>query len=138
MDRFDIGDVDRLDSLEKIKAYIQNYTAATSIGIFAGNDETATAVLWVLRHLSGRNEGNAFVVGCDETREMRLILRDPNTCAIATINTKLGDQALKTIQAIQEPVHHFQKPNLYPKELDIKFKKLLQNPKFEKLWENTR
>ncbi len=138
VDRFDIGDVDRLDSLEKIKAYIQNYTAATSIGIFAGNDETATTVLWALRHLSGRNAGNAFVVGCDATREMRLIVRDPNTGAIATIDTKLGDQAHKTIQAIQEPVRHFQEPKLDPDDLDIKFEKLLQDPKFEKLWEKAR
>ena len=136
VDRFDIEDVDRLDSLKHIRAYIGTYTAATSIGIFAGNDETATAVLSVL---SGHSGGDAFVIGCDSTREMRLIVDGKATPAIATIDTKLGDQARTAIQAIQEQVCHFQEPELYPKPLDIKFKELLElNPKFAKLWKKAR
>ena len=136
VDTFDIEDVDRLDSLDELKEYIQDYPAATSIGIFAGNDETAIAVLWALR---GRDAENTFVVGCDSTREMRLIVRDPDTPAIATINTKLDDQAHKTIQAIQGQVRHFQEPALRPGNLHVDFKKLLKNnDKLQLLWGKAR
>ena len=125
-----------MESLTKITHYIQNLPSATSIGIFAGNDETAIAVLWALR---GHDAKNTFVVGCDSTREMRLMVRDSETPAIATIDTKVGDQAAKTIQAIQKQVREFQEPKLYPDHLDIDFKTLLRtNPDSQLLWVKAR
>ena len=70
---------------------------------------------------------------------MRLIVTDPDTPAIATIETYIGNQAQKTIQASQGQVCHFQEPELRPGNLHVKFKKLLElNPKFAKLWEKAR
>ncbi len=135
VDRFDIGDMDRLDSLSNIRDYITGYTPATSIGIFAGNDETAIATLRALRD---RDRDTAFVVGCDSTREMRLIVAGKATPAIATIDTKIRDQAEKTVRAVRSRVVAFQEPELYPKVLDITFRTRLQDSEVRLFWEKPR
>ena len=71
-------------------------------------------------------------------REIRLIVTDPDTPAIATIDTKLGEQAIEAINALQNKVHKFMEPKLLPRELDNKFKQQLpENERLRALWNET-
>lgn len=128
---FTIGDVDRFESLPYISQIIKSCPSETSLGIFAGNDETALAVI---RSVENSEQNNVFVVGCDATREMRSLVESKNSAAIATIDTGLLSQAKKIVQIIQTGGIEFQEPKLYP--LNLRFRKLLRDQKFKEIWDS--
>ena len=98
-DPFDIGDIDRIEALPDLKRLIESYPPNTSLGIFAGNDETAAAVLELLVDLDSRA---VLVVGCDSTRGMRLAVDGNDPSALATIETHVNQQAQKIVQVVQK------------------------------------
>ena len=135
VDTLNVGDVDRIDSFPHINAYIKDQSPATPIGIFGGNDETSIAVLQALRDAEVET---AFVVGCDSTREMRLIVDNrEQPAAVATIDTRIRDQAMMTVRAIQSPIFELLEPKLHPTFLDGEFKKLLEGDVFKAFWDET-
>lgn len=136
VDTLNVGDVDRIDSFPHINAYIKDQSPATPIGIFGGNDETSIAVLQALRDAEVES---AFVVGCDSTREMRLIVDNrEQPAAVATIDTRIRDQAMMTVRAIQSPLFELLEPKLHPTFLDGEFKKLLAGDVFKAFWDETK
>lgn len=130
-----IGDVDRIDSIPDLSVDTRDYPPTTAIGVFASNDETAVAMLIALRE---RDPTTTFVVGCDYTPEMRLIVDDARTHAIATIDTNICNQARETIQAIKHRVRHVQEPKLHPRTLNNEFEKLLEDLDFKEFWEEKK
>lgn len=130
---FDFGDIDRIESLPHLKQIIESCPKETSLGIFAGNDETAFAVFHALEYCEPRL---AFVVGCDATREMRLAIDSGKTNVISTIDTDLRSQAKKILQAVKAKTIELQEPKLYPMSLQIKM--LLRDPGFRELWESSQ
>lgn len=127
-----IEDADRFTNLTHIRHLIKGTPADTPMGIFAGNDETATAVLRVIEE---EKRTQVFVVGCDATREMQFKVDGPNEAAIATIDTKPDNQASKIAQALADGTPQPEEPRLYP--LDPTFQKLRSDPKFKAFWEKT-
>lgn len=124
-----VGDVDRIASLPAVRQLIDSCGVGTPLGIFAGNDETAFAVMRALQLLQ---HTGAFVVGCDATREMRVAIDSGSTPAIATIDTNIRRQAKKVVEALSRRVVEFQEPQLYP--LSVQVKRLLRDPGFANLW----
>jgi len=126
----EMEDADRRTNLPRIKHLIKSTPAGISIGIFAGNDETAAAVLRVIEE---EKRTQIFVVGCDATREMQFKVEKPNGAAIATIDTKPDNQARKIAQALAGGSPKLEEPRLY--HLDPDFQKLLGDPNFKAIWE---
>ena len=127
---FDIGDVDRIEGLPQLRQLIQSYPSNTSLGIFAGNDETAVAVLESLVDLDSRE---VLVVGCDSTRGMRLAVDGNDSAALATIETHVNQQAQKIVQVVQKrKVVEYQEPTLYPITLDLEFRRSLETDRLNR------
>ena len=78
------------------------------------------------------NRKQIFVVGCDATREMRFAVDTTSSCALATIETKLDQQAAKILQVISGIAVDLQIPELYP--VSMEFQKLLRDEKFKAFW----
>ncbi len=55
-----------------------------------------------------------------------------STCALATIDTKLDQQAVKILQVINGISVDLQIPELYP--ASIEFQRLLKDEKFKAFW----
>jgi len=127
-----IEDADRFTNLTRIRQLIKGTPADTPMGIFAGNDETAAAVLRVIEE---EKRTQVFVVGCDATREMQFKVDGPNEAAIATIDTKPDNQARKIAQALIDGTPQPEEPQVYP--LDTAFQRLLSDPDFKAFWEKT-
>jgi len=87
----------------------------------------------VLRCIEEEKKSQMFVVGCDATREMRFAVDSPSTCAIATIDTKLSQQAVKILRAIDDMPVDLQIPELYPPSIALQ--RQLRNKRFRALWE---
>lgn len=87
----------------------------------------------VLRCTEEEKKSQMFVVGCNATREMRFAFDNPSTCAIATIDTKLSQQAVKILQAIDGMPVALQIPELYPPSIGLQSQ--LRNKRFRALWE---
>ena len=64
---------------------------------------------------------------------MRFAVDSPSTCAIATIDTKLSEQAVKILQAIDGVPVDLQIPELYPPSIGLQ--RQLKNERFRALWE---
>lgn len=130
IDTFNLGDVDRIESLPHVRHIIRSFPPDACVGLFAGNDETA---LGIVQLLGDEGRENVHVVGCDCTREMRLAVDGKNPAALATIDINAEGQAQKVIQAIRRRVIEFQEPRLYP--VSLQAKRLLRDAAFRSLWE---
>lgn len=127
-----IEDADRFTNLTRIRQLIKGTPADIPMGIFAGNDETAAAVLRVIEE---EKRTQVFVVGCDATREMQFKVDGPNEAAIATIDANPDNQARKIAQALIDGTPQPEEPQVYP--LDTAFQRLLSDPDFKAFWEKT-
>lgn len=133
VETFGIGDVNRTESSPYLRQIINSCPPDTYLGIFAGNDETALAVI---RALDNIEQKELFVVGCDATREMMSVIDSKNSSAIATIDTELYNQAKKIIQVIQSGGIELQEPKLYP--ISLSFRQLLKQSDFKAFWDGTK
>lgn len=127
-----LKDADRIENLPYVRHIIRSCPPDRPAGVFSGNDETAFAVL---RCIEEENRKQIFVVGCNATREMRFAVDTASSCALATIDTKLDQQAVKVLQVISGIAVDLQIPELYP--VSIEFQKLLRDEKFKAFWESS-
>lgn len=127
-----ISDSDRFANRDSIKIFLEQARNDEAVGVFAGNDENAFAVLRAAEEL---DRANVFVVGCDGSREIRFHMDRPGSPLVATIKTELAVQAAKVLALLQQTdqrnvrldpeLHHF----------DPDFEKQLQDPQFRSFWE---
>lgn len=127
-----IKDVNRIENFPSVKHIIRSCPPDRPVGIFSGNDETAFAVL---RCIEEENRKQIFIIGCDATREMQFAVDTMSTGALATIDTKLNEQAVKVLQVINGRAVDLQIPELYP--VSIEFQRLLKDVKFREFWEES-
>ncbi len=103
-----------------------------AIGVFTGNDETATTVC----HQSlGVDLKNVRIVGCDATREMRQWVENKQSIAVATIYNDLHtDETIETIiAAMSKRINPPLDPHLFPQKLETDMR---NNHVVSKLWED--
>ncbi len=130
-----ITDKDRFDTMEDVVEALALFPEDQPLGIFAGNDEIAAVVIRVAEN---QRSERIRVVGCDKTREMRFSV-DSRTCALATVDTSLNNQAKKILQVRKGRLCWQQEPMLYPRPLQRAFSKSLKDrSKLKKLWEVRR
>lgn len=130
-----IADKDRFEILEDVFEGLAPFPLDQPLGIFAGNDEIAAAVIRVAED-QGRERMR--VVGCDKTREMRFSV-DSRSCALATVDTNLRNQTKKILQVRKGQLSWLQEPMLYPRLLQRAFSKSLNDrSKLKELWEVSR
>lgn len=111
-----VRDEDRIDTQDRIRGEQHRLMSAFphhTIGLFAGNDETATSVC---HQAMGGGFKRVCVVGCDATREMRQWVENEHSIAVATIyNDLYTDETIETIlSAMTERVTLALDPRLFP------------------------
>lgn len=111
----------------------------SKVAIFSGNDETALSLLQCVKEQG--KESNIFIVGCDNTPEMKDAITNNPDVLIATIDTNLEDHLNTIMTAIKSKT----KTNMdfeisianesYQKEFRLL---LLDNNFKDQFWDNTR
>ena len=126
-----IHDSDRFANRDEITKFLKQTDSGETIGVFAGNDENAFATVGAAGQL---DRENVFVVGCDGSREMRFHMDSPDSPLVATVYTKLNEQAAEVLRLLQQTDQDDVRldPELHPYDPD--FETQLQDPSFRSLW----
>ena len=126
-----IKDSDRFVNYDEITKFLQQTDSREMIGVFAGNDENAFATVGAAEQL---DRENVFVVGCDGSREFRFHMARPESPLVATVYTKLNEQAAEVLRLLQQTNQDDVRldPELHPYDPDFKIQ--LQDSSFRSLW----
>jgi hypothetical protein len=137
LETVEIKDDDRRDTgaivcaeLDKLRTLFPE----ASVGLFTGNDETATSLC---HHSLKNGYRDIHIVGCDATREMRQWVESWADVAVATILNNLHEEGSIAYikRAMSERELRSLDPYLYPKKLQ---RQMEDNPIARRLWEDAR